>query len=35
MHVRHVTEALIDLRVRFNYYASMGSVVFIIGEPIS
>ena len=35
MHVQHVTEALIDLRMRFNYYASIGSVVFIIGEPIS
>lgn len=35
MHVRHVTEALTDLRMRFNCYASIGSVVFIIGEPIS
>lgn len=35
MHVRHVTEALVDLRMRFNYYASIGSVVLIIGEPIS
>lgn len=35
MHVRHVAEALIDLRMRFIYYASIGSVVFIIGEPIS
>ena len=35
MHMRHVEEALIDLRMRFNYYASIGSVGFIIGEPIS
>jgi len=35
MHVRHVAEALIDLSMRFNYYASIRSVVFIIGETIS
>ena len=34
MHVSHLAEALIDLRMGFNYYASIGSVVFI-DEPIS
>ena len=33
--MRHLEEALIDLRMGFNYYASIGSVVFIIDEPIS